>query len=172
MPETVTVSNPSRTPVIERETRRTALVLRGWVLLLAASTAVGVGCAAEPDTGVAARLGAPFELRVGQAAIIGDEELEVRFAGVTSDSRCGKGETCVWEGDASVTVVTRLAGAAEEQHALHTSARFPDSAMYQGYSIRLALLSPAPAAGITPAQADYRAVFEVTRGASGRENVL
>jgi hypothetical protein len=172
MPETVTVTNPSRTPARSQNTYRTAFGVRRWVLLFAASTAVGVGCAAEPDTGVTAMLGAPFELGVGQAAMIGDEKLEVRFEGVTSDSRCGKGETCVWEGDATVTVVVRLAGAADEQHALHTSTRFPDSVMYRGYSIRLALLSPAPAAGDTPAQADYRAAFEVTRGASGRENVL
>ena len=70
----------------------------------------------------------------------------------------------MWEGDASVTVVLRLAGTAAEQHTLHTSTRFANSVMYQGYSIRLALLSPGPT--------DYRAAFEVTRGASGRENVL
>ena len=90
--------------------------------------------------------------------------LEIGFEAVTADSRCAKGETCVWEGDATVRVSLRHADRAKEERDLHTSPRTPDAADYAGWSIRLVTLDPFPVTGHTIPQADYVATLRVTRG--------
>ena len=57
---------------------------------------------------VKALLGTPVVLPVGQTATFGQSDLDLRFRRVASDSRCPTGATCVWAGEASVTVDARF----------------------------------------------------------------
>ncbi|MFC2032445.1 DUF3221 domain-containing protein [Chloroflexota bacterium] len=43
-------------------------------------------------------LGDEFSLSVDQSVVITGEDLEIKFAEVSEDSRCAKGVTCIWEG--------------------------------------------------------------------------
>jgi hypothetical protein len=133
---------------------------------------LALGCATQPDDSVAADLDTTFELRVGQSAIIAAEDLAIGFEGVSSDSRCGKGDTCIWEGDAVVEISLQLAGTGKTNHPLHTNGRFANSVLFQGFSVRLVALLPQPVSGQDPAAADYVAMIQVTRGLSGHENIL
>ena len=65
-------------------------------------------------------LGEAFTLKPGQSASVQDGALRVRFESVINDSRCPRGVTCIWEGDAVVAVSTHRGNAAN-RHELHTS---------------------------------------------------
>lgn len=61
-----------------------------------------------------------FWLALGQAAAGEDGGTVVRFAKVVGDSRCPEGAVCVWQGEVTVDVGVRLAGADEMLARLHT----------------------------------------------------
>ena len=46
-----------------------------------------------------AKPGEEFILRIGQSISIEGEDLDITFAGVSGDSRCPDGASCVWEGE-------------------------------------------------------------------------
>jgi hypothetical protein len=84
-------------------------------LLLAALLAAPLAaCAAAPDAALAdestaggpraVELPATVTLAPGERVIARGPDLAVRFAGVSEDSRCPEGVTCVWAGRAVVQV--------------------------------------------------------------------
>jgi hypothetical protein len=89
--------------------------------------------------------------------------LEIRFQSVASDSRCPKGETCVWEGDATVVVSVRGYGAPAARVELHTSAKGPSEAVHGEWTIRLLSLDPYPVTGHAVDPATYVATIAVAR---------
>jgi hypothetical protein len=106
-------------------------------------------------------------LRPGESIRLEAETLEVGFEGVSGDSRCAKGETCVWEGDANVRVWLQAGDGAKVVRELHTSARSADTDTatdYAGWTVGLDGLAPYPVAGRAIAPADYVATLRITRG--------
>jgi hypothetical protein len=81
-------------------------------LLLAACALMGAGCApslpteetASSPVAVVTEVGETFDLRPGEEASIPEDDTRFRFDGVTEDSRCPIGVTCVWEGEVKVQV--------------------------------------------------------------------
>ena len=61
-----------------------------------------VSCATSPIDPRTVRLDAEFTLAPGQTAQVEGGGLRVTFYGVSADSRCPTGVTCVWEGDAAL----------------------------------------------------------------------
>jgi len=51
-----------------------------------------------------ANLGEEFSLHIGESIGITGESLQVKFVGVSEDSRCPEGATCIWEGRVSCAV--------------------------------------------------------------------
>ncbi len=85
----------------------------------------------------------------------------IKFLEVMGDSRCPKGEQCVWEGDATVRIsISRGTGPSETQD-LHTSSRTTGEQAGGGHGIRLVGLDPQPVTGRSIAQADYEATLQV-----------
>jgi hypothetical protein len=83
----------------------------------------------------------PFELRVGETAVLPSAGLSLTFRDV-GDSRCPASVFCPWEGDGAVS----LAAQAQDRHAdlvLHT-ALDPTADSFLQYRIRLATLRPYP----------------------------
>jgi hypothetical protein len=146
--------------------------LRNSFAFVAASIVLVAGCAESAEGPTEVLLERNFQLQVGQSAHVAEANLTVGFDAVTSDSRCGKGEVCIWEGDATVVIWLRPVGGVKEGHELHTSTKSPNSVIYKGFSIRLVSLFPLPLSGQTPAAEHYIATFQVTRGLSGHENIL
>jgi hypothetical protein len=133
----------------------------GWALLLAGCSSFAV---VGPD-GDTARLDEPFTLAPGQSIRIRGTLLDVRFVGVTDDSRCPSDVVCVWEGDAAVGVETELVGV-PESHTLHTTGGpggGPRAVERDGYRIELEELRPYPVSDQAIAPAEYRATLVVTR---------
>jgi hypothetical protein len=99
---------------------------------------------AAPTPGSCPCLDHEFTLQVGSSAVIQSEQLEVRMEGVGPDSRCPVNVTCVWEGDARVTIGLSRQGQATGRLQLHTSQRFATEGRYLNYRVHLAALMPAP----------------------------
>ena len=121
----------------------------------------GLGATDAPREAKKVALAERFSLRVGESAVVEAEALELGFQGVPNDSRCPKGDKCIWEGDAAVQVWVRRASEAKEQRELHTSARGPADAGFKAWTIRLVALDPYPISGMAIRQADYVATLEV-----------
>jgi len=111
------------------------------------------------------RVGESFDLRLQEWARVEAEDLEVGFSAVVADSRCPRGEQCVWEGDATVRIWVRKADATKQAYELHTSPKAAVAVAHLDYAVRLVRLLPHPTSGRQPAQKDYTATLEVTRGA-------
>lgn len=144
----------------------------GWpavVLVTTVASGMGrIGGSSEPDR---VTLGESFVLGVGQSARIEAEALDVGFDDVTADSRCPKGEQCIWEGDATVRVWLQRASEPKKVYELHTSLRTEGgpsegAAGSPGHEVRLLRLDPHPITGRTIAKGDYRATLEVRRASS------
>ncbi len=100
--------------------------------------------------------GEPFELKANETRTLADENLRVRFDGVTEDSRCPIGVQCVWEGDAAVELTLEKPPTAADTRVLHTAGRFNRETDYAGLVIRLVDLEPRPREGASIAPEDYR----------------
>jgi hypothetical protein len=135
------------------------------VMTFLACTACSLGPPAQPTR---VDPGQPFSLRVGESARSHDGALLIGFEGVLADSRCPKGERCVWAGDATVRVWLQKAGGARLTRELHTatSATHADGAASQ---LRLVRLDPAAVSGKAIAQSDYIATLTLGDDASAPE---
>ena len=118
---------------------------------------------AAPTPGSCPCLDREFSLQVGSSAKIHSEQLEVRMEGVGPDSRCPVNVTCVWEGDAQVTIGLSRQGQATERLQLHTSQRFATEGRYLNYRVHLTALMPAPREGDRIEPGSYAATLVVSR---------
>jgi hypothetical protein len=144
-------------------TSRFALSMGSWVL---------VGSCAFGATGIGQpALLQEFPLRAGASATVANEALTVKFLSVSSDSRCGKGEKCFWEGDATVRIRAQVSGHPAAQFELHTAARMPRSAANEGYTIQLVRLDPIRVTGRTIAPKTYVATLVVVRGSTAEDQL-
>lgn len=110
-----------------------------------------------------------IRLALGGTTTVEGGALEIAFVELVSDSRCARGETCVWEGDAVIRLAVR-SGADAASLELHTAARGPRVAGFAGWRIELVALEPAPVAGKPATQAPV-ATLAVARGGAP-ENAL
>jgi hypothetical protein len=110
--------------------------------------------------------GKSFSLKVGERAQIASGGWVVGFDGVTADSRCPKGEQCVWAGDATVRVWVQFGAGPREMRELHLAPGKPQATRVQNQELRLLRLDPYPFSGKVIAQADYRATLTLSDGAA------
>jgi hypothetical protein len=105
--------------------------------------------------------GSDFSLASGESAQLRATTLKVGFEGVTADSRCSRGEQCVWAGDAIVRVWLQQ-GSAPRRYGELRATPHPAQALHFGaYDLRLVRLDPYPVASQAVAQSAYIATFAV-----------
>jgi hypothetical protein len=134
------------------------MFLAGLIALIPPGEPPPPGASPKPKD---VEVGKPFQLKPGQTAVVAGSGLTVGFQGVSEDSRCPVGVQCVWEGDAAVDVTLEKPPAAKATRALHTSARSPREATYEGLKIRLQELTPQPKEGVPTEPRDYRLTLVV-----------
>ncbi len=140
--------------------------MRCSVSVLVATLASAASMASSPEP-KSVELGESFQLKVGESVRIEAEALEIGFEEVSTDSRCPKGEQCIWEGDATVKVWLQKTSETRKTIELHTTPKKQESEpCYLDYGVKLQRLDPYPISGKTIQQGDYQATFEVTRGSS------
>ena len=121
--------------------------------------ACGTATPSEPHVA----LGEEFALKPGQTASVQDGALTVRFESVSNDSRCPRGVTCIWEGDAVVALSAHRGNAAPNRHELHTSGLYAREANEGPFRIELLKLDPLPAEGAPVDPKEYVATLKVVR---------
>jgi len=107
-----------------------------------------------------------FSLRVGESAQARAGILRVGFEGVTADSRCPKGEHCVWAGDATARIWLQRGSGPAETRDLHTAPGAAQRASAFDHEVQLVRLEPYPSAGQAVAKGDYVATLRLSRGSS------
>ena len=115
-------------------------------------------CAGGP-TGPSVRLDEAFVLVPGETAILESRSVQMRFVGVTGDSRCPTDVVCVQGGDAIVRIAVRSSGRSEVLYDLHTGDLRP--VQHDTLTISLVQLAPDPFSTQTIPPAAYRATFRV-----------
>ena len=135
-----------------------------WLII--PSLAVGCASPVAPDLdrqhATQPNLGEPFQLRVGERAVIEGVDLDVRFVELSNDSRCPSNALilCIWEGDAAIVVETSPKHGDALQHELHTNLE-PTSVSVGFVRLTLQRLDPYPL-GVEPIPSDqYLATFVV-----------
>jgi hypothetical protein len=130
--------------------------MRTLALILTLAAAVGCDNPNAPST----PLNTEFTLARGEARSIDDASIEIRFNGVTNDSRCPADALCVWGGDAHVNIRVN-SGSNSREYVLHTGDM--KSVTHDDLAIHLVELSPYPFSARTIAPDEYRAKLRVTR---------
>ena len=130
--------------------------------MFARSIALVLIAIASPNSAVSEpQLDRPFEVKAAEVAIV--HGLRITFEGVSEDSRCPEGVSCVWAGDAAATFTLEKPPAAALQRTLHTSGRFARQTELDDFIIQLEDVRPYPKEGATIAPGDYRATLLVKR---------
>lgn len=114
---------------------------------------------ASPPVDIAVELGVLFDLELGRSAVIEDTS-RLRFDSIIGDSRCPADVQCVWEGNAEISVVIGMAGAATSTLMLNTNPTFATSADYLGFTVSLVALDPYPRTDLATTE-PYRATLLV-----------
>jgi hypothetical protein len=89
-----------------------------------------------------------LRLLPGETASAADGALEVTFLEVLRDSRCARGETCIWAGEAVVRFQL-VSGGQRATIELRAPSRERRAAVFSGWRVELAALEPAPASAAT-----------------------
>lgn len=116
-------------------------------------------CLADPNPMQKFVLGQRLVLKAGTQAQSADGQLHIGFDRVSADSRCPKGEQCIWAGEATAIFSLRQGLAAPQIVELKTTPGPQQSARVLGYQLRLLRLEPYPIAGKLVAPQDYSATL-------------
>jgi|GEM_PF-635596 len=131
----------------------------------AAATPDGAG-AVERVNPQAIEMDRPFLLRHGGTGWLADAALAVGFAGVESDSRCPKGEQCVWAGRAAVRIWLRQGNGDRETRLLQTAPGAESTTRVGDLALKIIDLSPVPVTGRGIAPEAYAVTLSVSRNKS------
>jgi len=115
-------------------------------------------------------LGRNFSLRPGESAPMRGEELRVGFEGVKNDSRCPKGEQCVWAGDATVWVWLQRGSGPRGMHELHAAEGPGQTLQVFGHDLRLVGLAPGPVTGKAIAKGDYVLTLRLSQSSASESD--
>lgn len=130
---------------------------------------VWTGCSSQPaapgpdanETVIEASPNAPFQLRIGQTAML-EDQLMIAFRRVSGDSRCPSDVQCVWSGDATVHLDITIARMAWTPRDLHTHVD-PRATVFRDYHIEVSDLLPYPVSTRSITPGEYVVTLEVTR---------
>jgi hypothetical protein len=104
-----------------------------------------------------------FTLAPGETASVQGRDVQLRFEGVTGDSRCPADALCIQGGDAVVKLQASGAGGSLSLE-LHTGDSSRASVTYGNVKVSLVELQPYPFSSRTIAPGDYRATLIVSVG--------
>ena len=117
------------------------------------------GCASP----INATLETPFTLAPGQTAYFSSEKMNIKFIGITQDSRCPTGVECVRAGDVSFSIEILQNGVKSPATLTITGGENAHMAFVSQVYTLAAGVSPYPAAGKTIKKGDYRLTLSVSK---------
>ena len=99
-----------------------------------------------------------FKLKMGESAEMPREGLKIEFDSVAEDSRCPKGVTCIWAGNAKILLKVKKDGGKHTNVELNTNIN-PKTCRYLEYELRLKELKPYPEGDQTIKSSDYEVIL-------------
>ena len=133
-------------------------------LLLAFAILCFASCEKEAGSDISGfDLGAPFTLDFAQTDNTINNEVEVNFFEVVSDSRCPSDVTCVWEGESSVKLNVKI-GEQDVNLVLSTHAnngQGPPKDTLGEFIFTLLDVTPYPVSTVTLTDDDYQISLQV-----------
>ncbi|HEY0591115.1 MAG TPA: hypothetical protein VGF40_05075, partial [Thermoanaerobaculia bacterium] len=99
-------------------------------------------------------------IRAGESVTVQPRNVVLQFAEVLSDSRCPVDVTCVWEGDAEVSIRAVASDGTSADLRLHTRGE-TSAPSFKGLTLRLIDLRPQPKEGKALRQAEYELTIEI-----------
>lgn len=112
------------------------------------------------DDSVTAHYNERVVLKLGKALSLADSQTQVTFAEVLEDSRCPKGTSCIWAGQARVRLETND-GAKLELTLPGMQEQVEVAAVLGNMTLVCYGLSPYPQAGVEPTADAYELSFEL-----------
>ncbi len=120
----------------------------------------GLLMACIKDDSVTAHLNERVTLKLGKSMTLTDSQTQVTFAEVIEDSRCPKGTSCVWAGQARVRLQTHE-GVSVELTLPGMQEQVEVSAGLAGLTLVCYALSPYPQSGVEQAADACALTFEL-----------
>ena len=119
----------------------------------------------EPSDALPVELDTPFQLRVGQRAILASAGLTVELQTILRDWRCPSQVECVEAGAVELAIYTWLTGLEPTRYELSTNPPIENfSAPYDAYEIHLLAVDPYPETPEDPIpMEDYLVTFIVSQ---------
>lgn len=152
-------------PAVEDRRRRArahSARFGGTLLLLLAICPLA--CAANPASQAAPQdSGTAVVLAPGESRRVPEADLTISFLRVVEDSRCPTGVTCIREGDAAVLLRADKPGIPPSEMTLHTSGPGAVEQSVDNVTIKLAGVTPYPAADSKPRPDEYRVTLLVRK---------
>ena len=87
--------------------------------------------------------------------------IKIKFVDLIEDSRCPPDTTCVWAGNAKISV--QLSKNGKKKILEMNSGMSPKTVQFEGYDITLTKLTPAPASNIRIRKDGYVATFSLVK---------
>ncbi len=98
-----------------------------------------------------------FDLKLGEQAVLIEENLTLIFKDVTEDSRCPEDVLCIWTGNVSLQFLS------QNNTSIVNTYSDPHSFEIEGYKIKLISLSPYPNSKKPIKKEDYQARLLITK---------
>jgi hypothetical protein len=151
---------------------KSTISIIGWLIV---AILVFSACSTLNPTKIKASLGQEFTLTVGQTVVINGEKIQFKFDAVTADSRCPKGVTCIWAGEAKSLLI---ASSTQSSSISPVNLELTETGLSDGYSrytwtnswqntqttyIFNFRLEPYPEAGKEISQGDYRLKLQISK---------
>ncbi len=131
-----------------------------WICPALAIFIILAGCAQPAAAEVA--LNRQFTLSPGQSVTIVGENLSIKFVEVVSDSRCPKGATCIWAGEASCSMEITKSGSTFTKVLIQPGTTAPAESSFTNYDISFDL-QPYPELGKQTDKNDYHLQLTVSK---------
>jgi hypothetical protein len=127
-------------------TRLLPILMAGVLAACSSSSAPNRGDLAASASTQSETRGDTLSIRLGQSVFADGGRLEIKFDARVNDSRCPANAVCVWQGDAHVRIITRVAGAAAVTSDLHSTLN-PLKVSVDRYAISMIGMTPFPGSG-------------------------
>ncbi len=151
---------------LNMQSRNLIWIVIAEIILLFTALALLAACTRPTPSNpiITSQLNQEFTLKVGQTAVIKEEELTIRFLTLIEDSRCPRRVQCVQAGQAQVSISIRQEDRESLPFTLNTNPQLKqDRASFADYEIQLRALDPYPEEPVKPNPNDYQATLFVTK---------
>ncbi len=129
--------------------------MRKYLLCILAAISLLIvlfGCSKPTENEVG--LEQEFTLSIGQSAVVVGENFSIKFVEVISDSRCPKGATCIWAGEASCLIEITDSESTYRKVLTQSGLSGPSNTSFTNYEITFDL-QPYPEMGKEINKKDY-----------------